>query len=46
MGISHRADDMRARIQRTARDQAALADALATVAEFNARLAADKVAWF
>jgi hypothetical protein len=33
---------MHTRLQRAARDQAALADALATVEEFNSRLAAVK----
>jgi hypothetical protein len=33
-------------MQRAARDQAALADALATVEQFNAHLAAGKTAWF
>jgi hypothetical protein len=33
-------------MERAARDQAALADALATVEQFNSRLAVGKVAWF
>jgi hypothetical protein len=33
-------------MQRAARDQAAIADALATVEEFNARLAAGRMTWF
>jgi hypothetical protein len=37
---NRRRDDLRAYMQRAARDQAGLADALATVEEFNARLAA------
>jgi len=46
MGVSHRKDDIRAFMHRMARDQAALADALATVEQFNSRVAAGKVAWF
>jgi hypothetical protein len=46
MGISHRGDNIRATMQRAARDHAALADALATVEQFNARLATGKLAWF
>jgi hypothetical protein len=33
-------------LQRAARDQAGLADALATVEEFNGRLAAGRLTWF
>jgi hypothetical protein len=46
MGINRRRDDIHVYIQRTARDQAALADALATVEEFNSRLAAGRTPWF
>jgi hypothetical protein len=46
MGINRRRDDPRAYMQRAARDQAALADALATVEEFNSRLTGGKTAWF
>jgi hypothetical protein len=42
MGISHRKDDIRVFIQRAARDRAALADALATVEQFNSRVAAGR----
>jgi hypothetical protein len=46
MGINRRRGDIQAYIQRAARDQAALADALATVEEFNSRLASGRTAWF
>ena len=45
MGINRRRDDIQAYMQRAARDQAALADALAIVEQFNARLAAGRSAW-
>ena len=46
MGINRRRDDLWPSMQRAARDQAALADALVTIEEFNSRLAAGKSAWF
>jgi hypothetical protein len=46
MGISHRGDEMRAAIRRAERDHEAMADALATIQTFNARLAAGRPAWF
>jgi hypothetical protein len=46
MGISHRRDDMQARTARAQRDAQAMADALATIESFNARLAAGRPAWF
>jgi len=46
MGMSHRRDDQRARHARLERDAAAMADARATIEEFNARLAAGREAWF
>ena len=46
MGINRRRDDIHAYMQRAAHDQAALADALATVEEFNSRLAGDRTVWF
>ena len=46
MGINRRRDDIRGYMQRAERDRAALADALATVEEFNSRLATGCTAWF
>ena len=46
MGINRRRDDIHAYMQQAERDQAALADALATVEEFNSRVAAGRPAWF
>ena len=46
MGINRRRDDIRGYMQRAERDRAALADALATVEQFNSRLAAGRTAWF
>ena len=45
MGISHRDDDMRAARERAQRDREAVADAIETIAQFNARLAAGKPIW-
>jgi len=45
MGMSRR-DDQRASTARTDRDAAAMADARATIEEFNARLAASRAPWF
>jgi hypothetical protein len=42
VGINRRRDDIRAYMQRAASDRAALADALATVEEFNRRLASGR----
>src|SRR5262245_9486775 len=46
MGMNHRGDDLRALLARTDRDATAMADARATIEEFNARLAAGREAWF
>ena len=46
MGINRRRDDIRGYIQQAERDRAALADALATVEQFNSRLAAGRTVWF
>ena len=46
MGNRHRDDNIRAELARTARDSDAIADALATVERFNARLAGGKTVWF
>jgi len=46
MGMNHRRDDPRALMARTDRDTQAMADARATIEEFNARLAAGRKAWF
>jgi len=46
MGINRRRDDIRGYMQQAERDRAALADALATVEQFNSRLAAGRTAWF
>src|SRR5262245_10900086 len=45
MGMNHRRDDLRAHAARTQRDAQAMADARATIEEFNARLAAGRAAW-
>ena len=46
MGINRRCDDIRGYIQQAERDRAALADALATVEQFNSRVVAGRTAWF
>ena len=46
MGINRRRDDIRGYMQQAERDRAALADALATVEQFNSRLAAGRTVWF
>ena len=46
MGINRRRDDIRGYMQQTERGRAALADALATVEQFNSRVAAGRTAWF
>lgn len=45
MGTSHRKDDIRAFLERAKRDAEAVADARATVEQFNARLATGKTVW-
>jgi hypothetical protein len=46
MGTNHRRPQMLADMARAARDREAVADALATIEQFNARLAAGQPAWF
>jgi hypothetical protein len=46
MGYNQRNDEIRDNIERMRREREAYADALATVEQFNARLAAKKSAWF
>lgn len=46
MGTSTRRDDMLASFERAKRDREAVADALATIEQFNSRLAAGRTAWF
>src|SRR5262245_20307611 len=46
MGISRRRDDTRSLIERAERDRDAMAEAIASVQVFNARLAAGRRAWF
>jgi hypothetical protein len=46
MGIGRRNDDIRRTTARIQRDHEAVSDALATVALFNSRLAANGVVWF
>src|SRR5438105_3054319 len=46
MGFNRRRDHLHAQWHDAARDQAALADALATVEQFNSRVAAGRPVWF
>ena len=46
MGINHRRDDLRLHLAHAQRDAQAMADALATIEAFNARLAGGRAAWF
>jgi len=46
MGYNRRNDEIRDNIERMRREREAYSDALATVEQFNARLAAKKSAWF
>jgi hypothetical protein len=46
MGYNQRNDEIRDNVERMRREREAYADALATIEQFNARLAAKKSAWF